>query len=125
MWWKSEKREVTAFLYRILVAEAPAKGYARTVAERMQVPYPTLSKYWLGRRFPASLVRPLFLATGCSERVADFFLLEGSGLRLARRQAAAGRPDVGRAVATLTALAGRAAEIHLRATTPRVRTGSP
>ncbi len=75
MWWKSEKREVTAFLYRILVAEAPAKGYARTVAERMQVPYPTLSKYWLGRRFPASLVRPLFLATGCSERVADFFLL--------------------------------------------------
>jgi hypothetical protein len=40
----------------------------------MEVPYPTLSKYWLGhRRFPAALLKPLFVATDQDPRVGEFF----------------------------------------------------
>jgi hypothetical protein len=64
VWFSRKKSDPTAeLLYKVLVADAP-RGYAKTVAEKMGIPYPTLSKYWLGkRRFPAMLVRPLFLAT--------------------------------------------------------------
>ena len=83
MWFSRKKTDPTAeLLYKVLVGDAP-RGYAKTVAEKMGIPYPTLSKYWLGkRRFPAVLVRPLFLATDRDPRVAEYFLLEGSGLRL-------------------------------------------
>ena len=116
MWWRREKKDVTEFLYNLLVAEAPRKGYARTVAERMEVPYPTLSKYWLGkRRFPAALVKPLFVATDYDPRVADFFLTGGSEYRLARREDAAGAGDVGRAVIALARLQGTVSERYLEA----------
>jgi hypothetical protein len=85
VWFSRKKSDPTAeLLYKVLVADAP-RGYAKTVAEKMGIPYPTLSKYWLGkRRFPAMLVRPLFLATDGDPRVAEYFLLEGSGFRLER-----------------------------------------
>jgi len=118
MWWLREKKDVTEFLYRLLVAEAPSRGYARQVAARMRVPYPTLSKYWLGRRFPASLVRSLFEATDCDPRVADFFLLEGTGYRLARSEPTTAPADLGRAVAQLGALVGRVTGAYLGATEP-------
>src|SRR5689334_12525349 len=73
VWWR-KKTDVSEFLYKLLVAEAP-RGYARQVAERMSVPYATLSKYWLGKRvFPAALVKPLYLATQRDARVAEFFV---------------------------------------------------
>ena len=85
MWFSRKKPDPTAeLLYKVLVADAP-RGNAKRVAERMGIPYPTLSKYWLGkRRFPASLVRPLFVATDGDPRVASYFLLEGTGYRLER-----------------------------------------
>ena len=82
MWWSRKKDATAEFLYKVLVGDAE-RGYAKQVAAKMGVPYPTLSKYWLGkRRFPASLVRPLFLAMDGDRRVAEFFILEGSGYRL-------------------------------------------
>ena len=116
MWWRREKAEISDFLYRLLVQDAP-RGYARQVAERMGVPYPTLSKYWLGRRrFPASLVKPLFLATGEDARVADFFLLGGSRHRLARAGDAPVPEDLTRAILALSGLEARVAEQYLGAT---------
>ena len=109
MWWRREKKEVSEFLYRLLVSEAPSKGFARQVAERMGVPYPTLSKYWLGKvRFPAALVGPLFLATDQDVRVAEFFVLQGSGYRLER----AGDRDA--AIELFRRAAGRTASIPER-----------
>jgi hypothetical protein len=82
------------------------------------VPYPTLSKYWLGkRRFPASLVKPLFRATDCDPRVAAFFLLEGSDFRLERAAPPATPDDVARAVMMLGTLESRIADLYLAATT--------
>lgn len=116
MWWRREKAEVAEFLYRLLVTDAP-RGYARQVAERMGVPYPTLSKYWLGRRrFPASLVKPLFLATGDDVRVAEFFLLGGSGHRLVPAESGPVPEDLTRAVLALSSLEARVAEQYLDAT---------
>ncbi len=116
MWWRREKAEVSDFLYRLLVQEAP-RGYARQVAQRMGVPYPTLSKYWLGRRrFPASLVKPLFLATDEDVRVAEFFLLGGSRHRLTRAEDAAVPEDLTRAILSLSSLEARVAEQYLGAT---------
>jgi transcriptional regulator with XRE-family HTH domain len=84
VWWSRKKDATAEFLYRVLVGDAQ-RGFAKQVAAKMGVPYPTLSKYWLGkRRFPASLVRPLFLAMDSDVRVAEFFVLEGSGYRLVR-----------------------------------------
>jgi transcriptional regulator with XRE-family HTH domain len=118
VWWRREKAEVSEFLYRLLVQDAP-RGYARQVAERMGVPYPTLSKYWLGRRrFPASLVRPLFLATGEDLRVAEFFLLAGSGHRLVRADSGPVPEDLTRAILALSSLEARVSEQYLGATAP-------
>ena len=94
MWWSRKKDATAEFLYKLLVGDAQ-RGYAKEVAAKMGVPYPTLSKYWLGkRRFPASLVRPLFLATGGDVRVAEFFILEGSDYRLVRKNASDSPVDV-------------------------------
>lgn len=123
MWWRREKAEVSDFLYRLLVQDAP-RGYARQVAERMGVPYSTLSKYWLGRRrFPASLVKPLFLATDEDARVAEFFLLAGSRHQLARADHAPVPPDLTRAILALSALEARVAEQYLGATAPESEAG--
>lgn len=116
MWWLREKKEISEFLYRLLVGESP-RGFARQVAARMGVPYPTLSKYWLGkRRFPASLVKPLFLATDQDPRVAEFFVLEGSDYRLQRVAEAAPIDDLSRAVMWLARLEARVNELYLEAT---------
>jgi hypothetical protein len=101
------------------VADAPSKGYARQVADRMGVPYPTLSKYWIGKRhFPASLVAPLFIATDHDVRVAEFFLLKGSGYRLEREEAAPPTRDVIKTVVTISDLAGQISGLYLKATDP-------
>lgn len=118
VWWSREKAEISEFLYKILVGEAP-RGYARQVAVRMGVPYPTLSKYWLGkRRFPASLVKPLFLATDQDVRVAEFFVLDGSNYRLQRREGSPAPTDLTREVLTLATLQGRVTDLFLAATAP-------
>jgi hypothetical protein len=119
VWWRREKSDVTEFLYNLLIAEAPSKGYAREVADRMGVPYPTLAKYWLGRqRFPAALVGPLFRATGEDPRVAEFFLLRETGYRLERKQPLQSRLDVAQAVMTIADLGGRLSGIYLQVTSP-------
>tara|TARA_R110002096_G_scaffold42143_3_gene113577 strand:- start:59616 stop:60080 length:465 start_codon:yes stop_codon:yes gene_type:complete len=116
MWWRQERKEVAAFLYELLVSDSP-KGYARSIAESMDVPYPTLSKYWLGkRRFPASLIKPLFHATGQDARVAEFFLLDGSDYQLERKNDQAPPNDLGRAVLLLGKLEGRISDLYLQAT---------
>jgi len=124
VWWRREKAEISDFLYRLLVMEAP-RGYARQVAERMGVPYPTLSKYWLGRRrFPAALVKPLFLATDEDVRVAEFFLLGGSRQRLAPAEEAPVPEDLTRAILALASLEARVAEQYLGATAPDSEEGA-
>lgn len=123
MWWTREKTEISDFLYKILITEAP-RGYARQVAQDMGVPYPTLSKYWLGkRRFPASLVKPLFHATHEDVRVAEFFVLEGSGYRLERASAAVPAADLPRAVMMLASLEAKVTDLYLSATTPESEAG--
>lgn len=118
MWWRREKSDISEFLYKILITDAP-RGYARQVAERMGVPYPTLSKYWLGkRRFPASLVKPLFRATNEDTRIAEFFLLDGSRYRLEPTGAAPPSSDLPRAVMMLASLEAKVTELYLAATTP-------
>jgi hypothetical protein len=124
MWWRREKTEVSEFLYRLLVADAPSKGFARQVADRMGVPYPTLSKYWLGKtRFPAALVGPLFLATDQDVRVAEFFLLKGSAYRLERDESAPPTGDLIKTVVTISDLAGQISGLYLKATDPRSEDG--
>lgn len=110
MFWNRKKDEVAELLYKVLVADA-ARGYAKQVAARMKIPYPTLSKYWLGkRRFPALLVRPLYEATDRDPRIAEFFL--------------GGQPpppdpiDLPRAVMLLGSLEAKVAELYLGATAP-------
>jgi hypothetical protein len=117
VFWTRKKDQTAEFLYRVLVGDA-ARGYAKQVAAKMGVPYPTMSKYWLGkRRFPASLVRPLFLATDNDARVAEFFLLDGSGCRLERAAADdAPAADLSRAVMTLATLEARVTDLYLSAT---------
>ena len=123
MWWRRKNRDVAAFLYGLLVADAP-RGYARTIADRMGVPYPTLSKYWLGkRRFPAALVRPLFLATDQDPRVAEFFVLDGSRYALTRRDDDPDDDlDLAHAVLTLSKLEGRVSALYLDAIAPTATT---
>lgn len=123
MWWLREKKEISEFLYRLLVSDSP-RGYARQVAQKMGVPYPTLSKYWLGkRRFPASLVKPLFLATDQDPRVAEFFLLGGSDYRLQRVADQPPLEDLSRAVMWLARLEARVNELYLDATTATSEAG--
>lgn len=124
MWWRREKTEVSEFLYRLLVADAPSKGFARQVADRMGVPYPTLSKYWLGKvRFPAALVAPLFIATGEDVRVAEFFLLRDTAYRLERKETARPTADVIKTVMTIADLAGQISGLYLKATAPESEDG--
>jgi len=123
VWWNREKKEVSEFLYRLLVAEAP-RGHAQGVASRMEVPYPTLSKYWLGhRRFPAALLKPLFLATDQDPRVGEFFLTDGTDYALTRRTPAAAPPDRARALVELQHLQGRLSALFLGATSPDSEAG--
>ena len=123
MWWSREKTEIAEFLYKILIAEAP-RGYARQVAAKMGVPYPTLSKYWLGkRRFPASLVKPLFRATDEDVRVAEFFVLDGSSYRLERTGEIEPSSDLPRAVMMLANLEAKITGLYLAATEPASEAG--
>jgi hypothetical protein len=117
MWWRREKKEVSEFLYRLLVSEAPSKGYARQVADRMGVPYPTLSKYWLGKvRFPAALVGPLFIAMDEDVRVAEFFVLRDSSYRLERKEPVQSSGDVSKTVMSISDLAGQISGLYLKVT---------
>ena len=117
VWWR-KKTDVSEFLYKLLVGDAP-RGYAKQVADKMRVPYSTLSKYWLGkRRFPAALVRPLFAATGEDARVAEFFVLAGSKHRLVRIAEDEAPVDLPRAVMTLASLEAKVTDLYLRATAP-------
>jgi hypothetical protein len=116
VWWNREKKDVSEFLYRLLVTEAP-RGRAAEVAERMDVPYPTLSKYWLGhRRFPAALLKPLFLATGQDARIGEFFLTDGTDYTLTRRNPEPAPRDPARSIVELQRLQGRLGEMFLDAT---------
>jgi hypothetical protein len=124
VWWNREKKDVSDFLYQLLVADPP-RGYANQIAERMQVPYPTLSKYWLGhRRFPAALLKPLFIATDCDRRLGEFFLTNGTDYTLSRSTPATAPADPGRALVELHGLQGRLSELFLNATAPDSDAGS-
>jgi transcriptional regulator with XRE-family HTH domain len=113
VWWR-KKTEVSEFLYKLLVTDAP-KGYARQVAAKMGVPYPTLSKYWQGKRvFPAALVRALYHATDQDPRVVEFFVPAGEPAPL---------PDLSRAVMTLASLEAKVTDLYLRATAPDSEAG--
>src|SRR5512137_725973 len=104
---RPETRKVAEFLYDLLVARAPSNDYAKRVAERMDVPYPSLARYWSGKAvFPAGLVRPLFLATDQDMRVAEFFLLDGCDYRLERIETKQEPPDMGRALMAISHLEG-------------------
>ncbi len=114
---RPENKKIARFLYDLLVARAPTKDYAKRVAERMEVPYPTLARYWQGKAaFPAGLVRSLFLATDQDMRVAEKVLLEGTDYRLERKEADPDRVDIPRAVMHLATVKGEINEIYLRAT---------
>lgn len=124
MWWNREKKDVSDFLYSLLVADAP-RGHAQQIAARMDVPYPTLSKYWLGhRRFPAALLKPLFLATDQDRRLGEFFLTDGTDYDLTRRTAEPAPADPARAVVELQRLQGRLSELFLTATAPDGEAGA-
>ena len=123
VFWSRKPDATAEFLYKVLVSDAP-RGHAKTVAARMGVPYPTLSKYWLGkRRFPASLVRPLFLALDGDARVAEFFVLEAAGFRLERSAETEPPGDLSRAVMTLASLEAKVTDLYLEATTAQSEAG--
>ncbi len=114
---RPENKKIARFLYDLLVARAPTKDYAKKVAARMDVPYPTLARYWQGRAaFPAGLVSSLFLATDQDMRVAETILLEESDYRLERKDAESDDVDIPRAVMHLTSVKGEINEIYLNAT---------
>lgn len=114
---RPETKRVAAFLYDVLVANSPRRDFAKKVAERMDLPYPSLARYWQGRAvFPAGLVRPLFLAMDCDRRVAEFFLLEGTDFCLERTDTDADHPDIARAVMHLNTLEGEISALYLEAT---------
>lgn len=114
---RPENKKIAHFLYDILVARAPSKDYAKQVAKKMGVPYPTLARYWQGRAaFPAGLVSSLFLATDQDIRVAETVLLEGSDYRLERKEADPEDLDIPRAVMHLSSVKGEINRIYLSAT---------
>lgn len=114
---RPENKEIAHFLYDLLVARAPTKDYAKRVAEKMGVPYPTLARYWQGRAaFPAGLVRKLFQATDQDIRVAEVVLLQGSDYRLERKDADPEDMDIPRAVMHLSEVKGEINQIYLKAT---------
>jgi hypothetical protein len=114
---RPETRKVAEFLYDLLVANAPTRDYARRVAERMDLPYPSLARYWEGKAaFPAGLVHSLFLATDQNMRVAEFFLLDGSDYRLDRKECPATSPDITRALMSIHQIEGEVSGLYLSAT---------
>jgi len=114
---RPETRKVAEFLYDLLVARAPSNDYAKRVAERMAVPYPSLARYWQGKAlFPAGLVHSLFLATDQDMRVAEFFLLDGCDYRLERVEPQQAAGDLGRALMSISQLEGEVSGIYLNAT---------
>ncbi len=114
---RPETKKVAEFLYEFLVSNAPSKDYARKVAEKMNVPYASMARYWQGRAvFPAGLVRSLFLASEQSMRVAELFLLEGSDYHLERQQPGDPHQDLTRAVMTINKLEGEVSGLYLKAT---------
>ena len=121
---RPENKEIAHFLYDILVARAPAKDYAKRVAEKMGVPYPTLARYWQGRAaFPAGLVRKLFQATDQDMRVAEVMLLQDSDYRLERKDADPEDLDIPRAVMHLSEVKGEINQIYLKATSEESEDG--
>jgi hypothetical protein len=122
---RPETQKVAEFLYDLLVARAPTNDYAKRVAERMGVPYPSLARYWQGKAvFPAGLVRPLFLATDQDMRVAEFFLLDGCEYRLERVQASKTPDDFARALMSIAQLEGEVSGIYLSATQDESEAGN-
>ena len=114
---RPETQKVAEFLYDMLVANAPAKDFAKRVAERMELPYPSLARYWQGRAaFPAGLVRPLFMATDQNIRVAEFFLLEGTDFRLERKESTTDLTDIQRDLMVLNQMEGEISGLYLAAT---------
>jgi hypothetical protein len=114
---RPETKKVAEFLYDLLVSNAPSKDYAKTVAERMNLPYASLARYWQGRAaFPAGLVRSLFLATDHNIRVAEFFLLEGSDYRLERISSQEPVTDFSRSLMLLNKLEGEVSGLYYEAT---------
>ena len=114
---RPETKRVAEFLYDLLVGNAPSNDYAKTIAERMKLPYPSLARYWQGNAvFPAGLVGPLFLATEQDRRVAEFFLLEGSDYVLERKTTARSAADISRALMTVSQLEGEVSGLYLQAT---------
>jgi hypothetical protein len=122
---RPETRRVAEFLYDLLVARAPTNDYAKRVAERMNVPYPSLARYWQGKAvFPAGLVRSLFLATDQDMRVAEFFLLDGCDYRLERLGGQTVDNDFARALMSISQLEGEVSGIYLSATQEESEAGS-
>jgi hypothetical protein len=114
---RPETRKVAEFLYDLLVSNAPTKDYAKRIAERMNLPYASLARYWQGRAaFPAGLVRSLFLATNQNLRVAEFMLLEGSDYRLERKPKEGSETDISRALMVLNKMEGEISGMYLDAT---------
>jgi len=114
---RPETQKVAEFLYDLLVANGPSKDYAKRVAERMDLPYPSLARYWQGRAaFPAGLVKPLFLATDLNMRVAEFFLLEGTDYCLERRSTCEKPVDITRDLMVLNQMEGEITGLYLAAT---------
>ena len=122
---RPETRQVAEFLYDLLVARAPSNDYAKRVAERMGVPYPSLARYWQGKAvFPAGMVRSLFLATDQDMRVAEFFLLDGCDYRLERVGTRKAADDFARALMAISQLEGEVSGIYLSATQEESEAGS-
>jgi hypothetical protein len=114
---RPETKKVAKFLYDLLVSNAPSKDFAKKIAERMDLPYPSLARYWQGRAaFPAGLVRSLFLATDQNMRVAEFFLLEGTEYRLERKSGKERTVDLARDLMLLNQMEGEITGLYLDAT---------
>jgi hypothetical protein len=114
---RPETRRVADFLYDLLVANSPTPDYAKRVAERMDVPYPSLARYWQGKAvFPAGMVRSLFLATDQDLRVAEHFLLEGSDYHLERRATSKDASEISRALMMISQIEGEVSGLYLQAT---------
>ena len=121
---RPETKRVAAFLYEVLVANAPSKDFAKKVAKQMDLPYPSLARYWQGRAvFPAGMVRSLFLAMDCDIRVAEFFLLEDTGFCLEDNAGGDERADIARAVMHLNTLEGEISKLYLDATSEESESG--
>lgn len=117
---KHREDEVKTFLRNKLAGQAP------TIADALELPPARLRSYYerdrVSRYFPAALVRPLFIATGCDREVADEFLLHGTEYTLRRVDDASGpapssKPaTLSRAIVELGDMKGRIDKLYLEAT---------